>query len=279
MGIIKYQKSTLKIWNFLLKEPLRKRSMQEIISLTSTGRTAAFRAVSELKEKGIVEVADKGNQKEIRIIPSLQSFSIRLFEDSEAYKSLEKGAKLAIGVFLECLRTQDAKAVFVFGSVLSGKPYNDIDIAIVYKDKIDQDRISWARTAAEVVSEKPINVHFNNSELNSQLNGICVRGFEYYVSLFAERRRLFEQYSEALKWLDSASNNIRDKALFADCLESALLNLAFCFCIMQNIAYSTKNDVLEIFRKKHSNLFKAKGTKKMELIKKAAVEIGKDIYA
>ena len=96
-----------------------------------------------------MEVADKGNQKEIRIIPSLQVFQHKAFEDSEAYKSLEKGAKLAIGVFLECLRTQDAKAVFVFGSVLSGKPYNDIDIAIVYKDKIDQDRISWARTAAE----------------------------------------------------------------------------------------------------------------------------------
>ncbi|MDD4878416.1 MAG: nucleotidyltransferase domain-containing protein [Candidatus Nanoarchaeia archaeon] len=279
MGIIKYQKSTLKIWGFLLKEPMRKRSMQEIISLTSTGRTAAFRAVSELKEKGIVEAADKGNQKEVRIIPSLQAFSIRLMEDSEAYKSLDKNAKLAIGVFLECLHTQDAKAVFVFGSVLSGKPYNDIDIAIVYKDKIDRDRILWARTAAEVVSEKPINVHFNNSELNSQLNGICVRGFEYYVSLFTEKRRLFEQYSEALKWIDSASNNIRDKSLFANCLESALLNLAFCFCIMQNIAYSTKNDVLKIFRKNHGNLFKAKGANKMELLKKAAVEIGKTIYS
>jgi len=268
----------LKVWSFLMEKPERAMNIADIISHTSTGRTSAFKALYDLQRTGIVEIAENGNQKEVRVAPSLQSFSIKLLDDSIKFKSLDGNAKLAISVFLGSLHTPEARAVFVFGSVLSGKAYNDIDIAVVYKEKIDQSRVIWARAAAEIVCDKPVNVHFNNSELNNQLDGICVRGFEYYVSLFEKRHALLNQYNEALKWLDSASNNLTDKGLFSDCLGNALLNLAFSYCILNNMQFATKNNVLEIFRKKHGNLFKAKGAEKMQLLRKAAVEIGKGIY-
>lgn len=271
-----FNKSMLKIWDFLISNK-DGASIQHIIGEMHIGRTAAFNALAEMEKQGIVSVEKRGNQSNVVLKHSLRGISLKLAIDSLKYGSLDNNAKMAIGIFLDNLNIKEVKAVLIFGSLLSGKQYNDIDIMLVCSGKPDSMIIDWARRAAEIVSDKPVNVH-QSETLATDFKGICVRGFEYLVSMSEQKNPASSQFNEALKWIDSASANMADKHLFAECLDKAALNLAFAFCYMKNIPIGTKDEVLKILRKNYGNLFKAKGMGRMQLVEKAAANIGKGIY-
>lgn len=265
----------LKIWSFLLEEPALGFNINEIIKRTSIGRTAAFNAISLLAKQGIVNLEKKGNQNRVSLNPSLHSFSLKLFLDTMAFKALDANARLAIILFIENLK-DDAMSAVVFGSVLAGKSYNDIDIAVIYKSNIDQKAVLKARALAESISEKPLNIHFNNSDTSTSPKGICVKGFEYYASLFEQKSREKEEFNEAMGWILSASNNLADKGLLTECIEKAVMHLAFAYSFLKKLPAFTKNEAFENFREKYSNAYKCRNN--LNPLKKAAVEIGKEIF-
>lgn len=276
MSTDKYQKSMLKVWDILIDAMPKKMSIAEIIRTAKIGRTAAFESLGRLEKMGIISVARKGNHSEVSLISSLQGLSLKLVNDSLRYKCLPADAKLAIGLFVDNLPT-NIKAVFVFGSVLSGKSYNDIDIAVVYEGKAPHDAAMKARDIANVVSETPLNIHFIESEQIEEARGICVKGFEYYASLLRKKPKQSIALEEAIIWLQSASNNIHDKSLFPECLENAMRHLGFALAFFRSKAVN-KTEAAEIFRKKYGKAYKAVGPQKLEMLEKAAAEIGKEIY-
>jgi predicted nucleotidyltransferase len=269
----------LKIYELLLSKEL---ILEDLIKKSSVGRTSGFEAIKWMEEKGFVKIKNLGRQKQISLNKDRYTLQFKSFIDSLKFKELNKNFKYPINLFIDNLKNNDIKCILLFGSVLYEKNPKDIDILIVYSNKINKDNIIKVRDNIELLTNFIINLHFDNNPSDEKLlNSVCLFGFDYYINLLTKGNRINIQFSEAISWYTSSYINIKNKELFNDCFDNIIVNLSFVYSLMNNITPKTKNEAKKIFFGHYGKLNKLgnfDNYKKMEIIKEVLAEIGKELY-
>ena len=277
---MKYQKSMLKIYELLLSKEFF--ILEDIIKKTSIGRTAGFKAIEWMKDNGFVNVIKIGRQKQISLRKDRYTLQFKNFIDSLKFKELDESLKYPITLFVNSLKIQSIKTILLFGSSLYNKNPKDIDIMIIYSDKIDRDGVIKIRDKTEILTDFIINIHFENKPSNQMLlNSICLYGFDYYTGLLIWKNKFYEQFYEAMDWFISASNNIKDKNLFDNCFNNLINNLGFVYSSINDITPKTKEEARKIFFEHYRKLNKLENFdnyKKIEILREVLIEIGKEIF-
>ena len=275
---MKYQKSMLKIYELLLlnREPI---ILEEIIKRASVGRTSGFKAIRWLENKGFIQIKTIGKQKEIKLKRDRYTLNFKTFIDTLKFKELNESLKYNINLFIDNIKNKGIKCVLLFGSSLTEKKPEDIDLLIICSNKKD---IIKTRDKIEPLTNFILNLHFNNDPSDERLlNSVCLFGFDYYIKLLENENKSHIQFYEAINWLTSAYNNIKDKNLFDNCLTNVVTNLGFTYSIIKGITVKTKNEAKTILFKQYKKLNKMKNLKnlkKFEIIKEVTTEIGKEIF-
>lgn len=277
---MKYQKSMLKIYELLLSKEFF--IMEDIIKKTSVGRTTGFEAIEWMKDNGLINVIKVGRQKQISLRKDKYTFQFKNFIDSLKFKGLDESLKYPINLFVNNLKIENVKTILLFGSSLYSKSPKDIDIMIIYSNKIDRDEIIKIRDKIEMLTDFIINIHFENKPSNQMLlNSVCLYGFDYYTDLLIQENKFYEQFYETIDWFVSANNNIKDKNLFDDCFDNLINNLSFVYSSIKGITPKTKEEARGIFFGHYRKLNKLENFdnyKRIEILKEVLIEIGKEIF-
>jgi len=275
---MKYQKSMLKIYELLI---LNRESiiLEDIIKKASVGRTSGFKAIKWLENKGFIQIKTIGKQKEIKLKKDRYTLNFKTFMDALKFKELNEPLKYNINLFIENIKNKEVKCILLFGSSLTEKKPEDIDLLIICSNKED---IIKTRNKIEPLTDFILNLHFNNDPSDEiLLNSVCLFGFDHYIKLLENKNKTHTQFSEAINWLTSAYNNIKDKNLFDNCLNNVVINLSFTSSSIKGITVKTKNEAKTILFKQYKKLNKMKNLKnikKFEIIKEVTTEIGKEIF-
>lgn len=259
-----YNKSALKIYEFLMNNLGRGIIVEDLIRLTGVGRTSGFDSVDELVKSGIAVEKRKGRQREISLKIDMQSLSFKLFADSFRFKNLDNNLKFVINLFVEyCKSLHSVKSLLLFGSSIENRNYKDIDIAIIV-GKADREKIFAIRNKLESISDKVLNVHFFESiSLERFSKSLCVCGFDYCLSSIM-RNEAKESFIDAVEWFNSYQKN---KSGF----DNLLVNLGFAYCYFNGIYPKTKEEAKSLLLKKYPDLNRGN-------VKKAVREIGEEIF-
>lgn len=277
---MKYQKSMLKIYELLLsKESF---ILEDIIKKTSIGRTSGFKAIEWMENNGLINIIKIGRQKQISLRRDRYTLQFKNFIDSLKFKELDESLKYPITLFVNNLKIQNIKTILLFGSSLYCKDPKDIDIMIIYSNKIDRDEVIKKRDKIEMLTDFILNIHFENKPSNQTLlNSICLYGFDGYTSLLIEKNKFYGQFYETMEWFISATNNIKDKNLFNNCFNNLITNLSFVYSSINEMTPKTKEEARKIFFEHYRKLNKLENFdnyKKMEMLKGVLVEIGKEVF-
>lgn len=275
---MKYQKSMLKIYELLLD---REFIIEDLIKKASVGRTEGFKAIKYLEDKGFANIRMIGRQKQVSLKRDEYSFRFKSFIDSMKFKELDNSLKYSINLFISSIKDRGIRSVLLFGSSLFNDNPKDIDLLIV-SDEIDKNEINKIRDNVELLTNFVINLHFDNKPSNETLlNSVCLYGFDNYLKLLIKEDRIKVQFSEAINWIISSYNNIKDKRLFNECFENSIINLGFSYSFINHTSLKTKEEAKLFLFKKYHKLNKSEGLNnydKFKLAKEVASEIGKEIF-
>jgi predicted nucleotidyltransferase len=292
---MKYQKSMLKIYEELVRQPFREFIIEEIIKEAGVGRTSGFEAIRWLEKNHLIDVRTSGKQKSIKLVINDVALNFKLFLNSIEIKKLDPNILFQINLFVDLVskivsNTDDVKAILLFGSASTFvKHPKDIDLEVVYKESKypTKTQLKHVRKLIENISDFTINLHFTtNPDYHDLLQKIVVYNKSYYSDLFREKdSRLFNlrlQYREAVFDIDSISNNINDNALLPELIQRLIRNLAYCCCMVEEKRTETKNETIKYFMKKYKNRMKKfdklSNIKKFNILRKITNEIGQKIF-
>lgn len=288
---MKYQKSMLKIYEMLLKHPLREFIIEEIIKETKVGRTSGFDAIKWLESTNLIKVVLTGKQKSIKLVLNETAIYFKLFLDSIELKNLSNGVLLQISLFVYLISkrvvSQYVDAILLFGSALHSEKPNDIDLLIVCRNLPQyQEDLKHIRKLVENICDIPINLHFNiETDIYNVFQKLIIYNQSYSTNLLKDNDkylRLKTEYLEALYNINSIISNINDNELTAQLFYSLMINLAYCNCWLENKINVRKEEAIHSFRKKYINKIKnfdrLSNINKFEIFKRITNEIGQKIF-
>ena len=261
---MKFQKSTLKIYEVLLLNIGRDIIIESLINKAAVGRTSGFKAVEHLIKIGIVDERRNGRQRGVVLRLDRASLGFKLFLDSLKFKELDKGIKFAVNLFIESIMdVKEVDAVLLFGSSSQDKLYNDIDLFLVCKHE-NRKKIFALRNKIEQISGKVINAHFSESvSIERFANSICIYGFDFCVNSISKDKSK-DSFLEAFAWIDSYKEN-------KNSFDNLLTNLSFAYCYSEGLFPKTKEEAKSLLLNKYPSLNKNN-------LKEVIKQIGEEIF-
>src|SRR3989344_9227762 len=261
---MKFQKSTLKIYEVLLLNIGRDIIIESLINKAAVGRTSGFKAVEHLIKIGIVDEKRNGRQRGVVLRLDRASLGFKLFLDSLKFKELDRGIKFAVNLFIELImNVKEINAVLLFGSSSQGKHYNDIDLFLLCKQE-NRKKIFALRNRVEQISGKVINIHFSESvPVERFANFICIYGFDFCVNSISKDKSK-DSFLEAFAWIDSYKEN-------KNSFDNLLTNLSFAYCYSEGLFPKTKEEAKSLLLNKYPSLNKNN-------LKEVIKQIGGEIF-
>ena len=259
----------LKIMENLL-ESREEKLIARIIKETRTGRNSAFKALKWLEENGLVKITKQGNQKIVKIVLDNYTLQFKNYLDAITLKTLEKKKKLIMRLIAEELSNKkEVKAAIFFGSATKSNAFNEIDILLLSKkqDKKIISSLKDFREKIERIFDLIINFHTAEHNTENIFKGIII----YQDSFIKEKHNTFIQYNEFLEWTLQAIKNQNNKEILRKNLENAKVNLAYTYCLLNNLRPATKNEAKQKMNKKYQ-------ISNIKELKKTGEEIGKEIF-
>ncbi len=288
---MKYQKSMLKIYEMLVKQPLREFIIEELIKVTKVGRTSGFDAIKWLEKKRLIEITTKKKKKSIRLVLNETAINFKFFLDSLEIKNLSSNLLFPINLFAYLISKRavykDVDVILLFGSAVSSKNPNDIDLLIVCRNPPDnQEDFKHIRRLIENVCDIPINLHFNiETGIYNLFEKLEVYNKSYSADLLKlndKSSKLKSEYAEALNNVNSIINNINDNELLPQLFHILITNLAYCNCWSENKINISKEEAIRSFKDKYvnkiKNFEKLNNISKFNAFKKITNEIGQKIF-
>ncbi|MBI1935478.1 hypothetical protein HYS31_03480 [Candidatus Woesearchaeota archaeon] len=282
---MKYQKSILKIYEILVKNSPKEFIIEEIIKEAKVGRTSGFDAIKWLKKNNLISVELIGKQKSVKLLLNDAAVNFKSFLDSFGLKEINKEIQFEINLF-SYLAYRHINAIFLFGSALSSKSPNDIDLLIVCDTPEKQEKLNGIRKLVENVCDIPINIHFSiEADPYEIIQKLIIYNKSCFINLIRKADkslRLKLQYTEALYDINSLINNISDAELTGQLFQRLATNLAYCNCWLQDKINVEKADAIKEFENdymsKIKNFNKLDNVKKLNIMKKIANGIGQKIF-
>src|SRR3989344_3637069 len=93
---MKYQKSMLKIYEILVRNPLKEFIIEDIIKEAKVGRTSGFDAIRRMEKSKLIKIEAIGKQKSISQIINNTAVIFKLFLISFYFKNLESEKSLKL---------------------------------------------------------------------------------------------------------------------------------------------------------------------------------------
>jgi len=265
---MKYQKSMLKVFENLFKSREGK-SIEEIIRETHTGRNSTFKAVEWMEEKGIVTINNHGKQRIVSVIIDNYTLQYKYYLDFITLKTLNPLVRTISMILSDNINNPRIKVALLYGSALTNKDYNDIDIMILGDELNNEDirTLDSTKEKLERVFEVVINIH--RGELNNEnvLQGVVIYQSSYIKSSDKARK----EYYEYLGWMLEAIKNSKDKKIFEDSLNKALINLSYAYSYIDSYYPKTKEESLNYIKKNND-------VGNFKKIKTRGQEIGERIF-
>lgn len=286
MSILQYQKSTLKILDFLLRKADKGFIIEELIKTLKIGRTTGFQSIKELEKASFIKIEEKGKQKIIGLVPSKRNLSMRFFFDSFFWQSLPKEIRLVLGAFTQ--EIDQPVCLVLFGGVFFKiKKESDLDILVISREESVNKELLKIREKIELITERTINLHFTKEpELEILLKGVCLYGYDLYLGILERnlnkaRIRAKNKFKEVLKWNKTMFEHLNKKE-FPEFLDKLITELAFLYAFSLNRSELSKGEAKEIFfgsyKKNLAELDKTKDNfKKFKLINQIITELGEKI--
>ncbi len=262
---MKYQKSMMKIMETLFSED-KERIVESLIKESKTGRNSSFEALDFLESRGFVKVEKVGNQKKVILVKENYSFQFKYYLDSIRFKELDKSLRLLINILnLELSKFDKFKYGVLFGSVLTNRSFNDIDILLLGDNlKInDLKSLDKIRKMIERFFGVILNFHLGPSSFEEVSRGIVFYQSSYIFNL----SRVQKQYLEFFDSFCEGIFNKSDKFLFG----VSLLNLAYVFCQLEGFFPKTKKEAKNYFQKRYK-------IRSFNELNKRGLEIGKRVF-
>jgi predicted nucleotidyltransferase len=242
-----FQKSMLKIYEFLLLNLNKRLIIEDVIKKSKVGRSAGFKSIKDLILKGIVGEEIKGRQREIFLRLDRFSLAFKKFLDSFKFKNMDEEIKLITNLFIEAAKELEIKSVLLFGSALINEKYNDIDLLIV--GGVNKKKILSVRNKIENIGGRIINIHFSESvSVERFVSSLCVYGFDYCVD-FIVKNKAKDSFLEALEGFDSYERNKNN-------FENFFVNLAFAYCYYCDLIPKTKEEAKNFLLEEYPDLNK-----------------------
>ncbi|MBI2106234.1 nucleotidyltransferase domain-containing protein [Candidatus Woesearchaeota archaeon] len=262
---MKFQKSILKVYEYLLINLGRSIIAEEIVKGAKVGRSAGFDAINELVKLGIANEELSGKQKKIYLKPEKYSLSFKIFLDSFKFKNLDEEIKLAVKLFIDNIKNiNNVKSILLFGSAANSKDFNDIDLLVIHDNDLNKEKILIIRKKIENLSDKILNIHFsNNLDIDKFTNSLCIYGFDYCTDFFSKDKSR-DSFLEATDWLNSYKRN---KTGF----DNIQINLAFAYCYHAGLYPKTKNEAKSLLLNKYPHINEKN-------IKEVMKKVGKEIF-
>ncbi|MDD2493497.1 MAG: hypothetical protein PHY83_06120, partial [Bacilli bacterium] len=224
----------------------KERIVESLIKESRTGRNSSFEALDFLEKRGFIELTKVGNQKKVILVKDNFSFQFKYYLDSIRVKELKGFLQLLINLLnLELSKVSKFKYGVLFGSVLTNKSFNDIDILLVGDGlKIsDLKTLDKMRKMIERFFGVILNFHLGSSNFEEVSRGIVF----YQSSYILELSNIQKQYLEFFDSFCEGIFNKNDRSLF----EISLLNLAYVFCSLNNFHPKSKKEAGNYFYKKY----------------------------
>lgn len=288
---MKYQKSILKIYEMLVKNPLKEFIIEEIIKSAKVGRTAGFEAIKWLEKNALIKVETAGKQKSVTLLVNETALNFKFFLDSFELKNLSRDALFQINLFVYLASRHSVyahiNAVLLSGSAVYSKKPNDIDLYIVCRNlPEDQEELKRIRKLTENICDILINLHFTSEkDIYNLLQKLMIHNQSYSTSLLKEidkSLRLKLQYTEALYDISSMINNLNNDELLPHLFYRWLINLAYCDNWLENKVNIGKEEAIELFENRYinkiKNFEKLGNINKFEIFKRITNEIGQKIF-
>lgn len=289
---MRYQKSMLKIYETLVKQPLKDFIIEEIIKEAKVGRTSGFDAIKWLEKKKLIQITPTGKQKSIRLVLNETAINFKLFLDSLEIKNLSGNLLFQINLFVYLTSKRavykDVGVILLFGSAVYSKDPHDIDLLIVCRNLPDnQEDFKHIRRLIENICDIPINLHFNiETDIYSIFQKLVIYNQSYSTNLLKynnKSSRLKSEYTEALSNINSIINNINDNELLPQLFHILITNFAYCNCWLENKININKEEAIELFKNRYinkiKNFEKLSNINKFDIFKKITNEIGQKIFA
>lgn len=267
---MKYQKSMMKIMEIILENRNKDNSIESIIKDARTGRNSSFSAINWLNKNGFIDVKQFGNQK--KIIPIIDNYTLqhKYYIDSIKFKSLDPYLKTIIEIFVsELFNKSNVKMAVLFGSALTKKKYNDLDILLL-GDKLNSNNLKDfqnIREKIERIFDVIINIHVGSLNLDNIFKGIIIYQSSYFN--FVDQIKL--QYFEFIELMLDAIKNQNDKKIFKISYNNALINLSFIYCRINSFIPKIKDDAINFFQEDNK-------VRNFDDLKRRGIKIGKQIF-
>ncbi len=282
----------LKIYEKLVKQPLKEFIIEGIIKETKVGRTSGFDAIKWLEKKKLIEITPTGKQKSIRLILNETAINFKFFLDSLEIKNLSSNLLFLINLFVHLTSKRTVykyvESILLFGSAVYSKDPNDIDLLIVCRKLPDKEEdFKHVRRIIENICDIPINLHFSiETDIYNIFEKLAIYNRSYSIDLLKyndKSLRLKNEYIEALYNVNSIINNINDNELLPQLFYILITNLAYCNCWLENKININKEEAIELFKNKYinkiKNFEKLSNIDKFNIFKKITNEIGQKIFA
>lgn len=288
---MKYQKSMLKIYEMLVKQPLKEFIIEEIIKSAKVGRTSGFEAIKWLGKNALIKVAQAGKQKSVSLSLNETALNFKFFLDSFELKNLSRDVLFQINLFVYLASKHSVymhiNAILLSGSAIYSKKPNDIDLYIVCRNfPEDQEELKHIRKLTENICDILINLHFTSEkDVYNILQKLMIYNQSYSTNLLKDidkSLRLKLQYIEALQDISSIINNLNNDELLLHLFYRLVLNLAYCDSWLENKTNISKEEAIELFRNRYinkiKNFEKLSNIDKFEIFKRITNEIGQKIF-
>lgn len=241
------------------------KSIEVLIREAKTGRNSSFEALRFLEERGFIRIKNYGNQRIVGLTRDNSVLQFKYYLDSMEFKSLDSFVKLVVDVLVFSLfDKKKIKAALLFGSVLKGKKFNDIDILLLGDNLKVEDLKSLNDMKSKIERSFGVILNFHKDSFNfdNLFNGVVIYQSSYVLEYSKAQKHYFEFVNSVYDLIVG-----KDKELF----DSALVNLSYVYCFLEGFLPKTKLDALDFFNKKYK-------VKNINDLKKVGVEIGKKIF-
>ncbi len=267
---MKYQKSTLKIYTFLINNMNKKFVLDHLIKSTGVGRTIGFDAIRDLHNTNIISIQSQGRQRIILLKPTKGNLKYKLFLDELKFRKLPKEIQFLVNFFSEL---SNAEMVVLFGSFATKTytPKSDVDILVIG----NKEKIMQAREKTELISNRIINTHFLTSvkeDYQKLRQGLCIKGFDKYLEFLSGEINT-TPFFEIIDEVESAERNFNSD-IFLSKIENAEIKLSYLI----GDPYLSKQENLENLYKVFPILKTKDKRNKLKVIKDVIRKVGERLF-
>ncbi len=189
-------RSEKKVILYLLKN-FEETNLNQIAKRTKISVSGAFKVLKKLEKEGVVCIKNVGNNK----IPSLNLTEKRVRKLCELYLLEERNLlKGVVNVYaLDIERYKKASLIVLFGSILTKKTFNDVDV--LFLDAKPREVGEFCLSISEVrtkpvspmilVKKDFVNGLKNDKDILREIvaKGIVLKGEDKFVEVMADARR------------------------------------------------------------------------------------------